>query len=174
MMGVTTDNREIELSQSTMDALKARLRGPLLLPGDSGYDDSRTVWNAMIDRRPGARRALPGYRRRGRVRAIRARARAPALHQGRRPQHRRTGYSRRRPDAGPLADARRVGRAPGTDRSRAGGLPPGRRGSRDSAPWARRSPGVRVRRPASPGLTLGGGFGYLTRRYGWTCDTCSA
>ena len=52
MMGVTTDNREIKLSQSTMDALKMRLRGPLLLPGDSGYEESRTVWNAMIDRRP--------------------------------------------------------------------------------------------------------------------------
>jgi hypothetical protein len=43
MKGVTTDNREIELSQSTVDALKARLRGPLLLPGDAGYADSRTV-----------------------------------------------------------------------------------------------------------------------------------
>jgi FAD/FMN-containing dehydrogenase len=52
MKGVTTDNREIELSQSSVDALKARLRGPLLLPGDAGYADSRTVWNAMIDRTP--------------------------------------------------------------------------------------------------------------------------
>ena len=52
MMGVTTDNREIELTQSTMDAFRTRLRGPLLLPGETGYEESRTVWNAMIDRRP--------------------------------------------------------------------------------------------------------------------------
>ncbi len=32
--------------------LKARLRGDLLAPGASGYDASRTVWNAMVDRRP--------------------------------------------------------------------------------------------------------------------------
>jgi len=41
MKGVTTDNRAIELSQSTVDALKARLWGPLLLAGDAGYADSR-------------------------------------------------------------------------------------------------------------------------------------
>jgi FAD/FMN-containing dehydrogenase len=29
-----------------------KLDGQLLLPGDAGYDDARTVWNGMIDRRP--------------------------------------------------------------------------------------------------------------------------
>jgi FAD/FMN-containing dehydrogenase len=32
--------------------LKASLRGELLQPHDAGYDDARTVWNAMIDRHP--------------------------------------------------------------------------------------------------------------------------
>jgi FAD binding domain/Berberine and berberine like len=33
-------------------AFRARLRGPLLLSGDQGYDEARTVWNALIDHRP--------------------------------------------------------------------------------------------------------------------------
>ncbi len=33
--------------------LRASLRGELLLPGDEGYDDARAIWNGMIDRRPG-------------------------------------------------------------------------------------------------------------------------
>jgi hypothetical protein len=33
-------------------AFRARLRGPLLLSGDEGYDEARTVWNALIDHRP--------------------------------------------------------------------------------------------------------------------------
>jgi FAD/FMN-containing dehydrogenase len=28
------------------------LRGPLLQPGDDGYDEARTVWNAMVDEQP--------------------------------------------------------------------------------------------------------------------------
>jgi len=37
---------------SAVEAFAEQLRGRVLRPGDAGYDDARTVWNAMIDRRP--------------------------------------------------------------------------------------------------------------------------
>src|SRR5439155_5603607 len=42
------------LSSEAVDALRGRLRGPLCLPGEPGYEQARTIWNAMIDRRPAA------------------------------------------------------------------------------------------------------------------------
>ena len=48
----TTEGRDIDLPQEKLDAFRMRLRGPLMVPGDAGYEESRTVWNAMIDRRP--------------------------------------------------------------------------------------------------------------------------
>ncbi len=39
---------------STLDELAGTLRGPLLRPGDDRYDDARTLWNGMVDRRPAA------------------------------------------------------------------------------------------------------------------------
>ena len=35
-----------------VDELRAQLRGSLCLPGEPGYEQSRTIWNAMIDRHP--------------------------------------------------------------------------------------------------------------------------
>ena len=43
---------ELDLPQDVLGAWKSRLRGPVLGQGDAGYEDSRTVWNSMIDRRP--------------------------------------------------------------------------------------------------------------------------
>jgi len=40
------------LDQSTIPVIRGRFEGDLLEPGDDGYDEARTVFNAMIDRRP--------------------------------------------------------------------------------------------------------------------------
>jgi FAD/FMN-containing dehydrogenase len=37
-----------------VDELDAWLRGPLILPTDEAYDEARTVYNGMIDKRPAA------------------------------------------------------------------------------------------------------------------------
>ncbi len=34
------------------EALAGRLRGPVIAPGDAGYDSARALYNAMIDKRP--------------------------------------------------------------------------------------------------------------------------
>ena len=33
--------------------LRSKLHGSVALPGEDGYDAARTIWNAMVDRRPG-------------------------------------------------------------------------------------------------------------------------
>jgi FAD/FMN-containing dehydrogenase len=37
---------------SEIDALRETVSGPVLGPADRGYDEARTVWNGLIDRRP--------------------------------------------------------------------------------------------------------------------------
>jgi FAD/FMN-containing dehydrogenase len=38
--------------QEVVDAFVAGIRGRVLQPGDDGYDEARTLWNGLIDRRP--------------------------------------------------------------------------------------------------------------------------
>ena len=41
------------LSNAIIDGFKSKFRGSVLLPGDGSYDEVRQIWNAMIDRKPG-------------------------------------------------------------------------------------------------------------------------
>jgi len=49
---VTADGKEISLEPAALHDLNGSLRGPMLMPGNVGYDDARKVWNAMIDKHP--------------------------------------------------------------------------------------------------------------------------
>jgi len=42
----------VNVSEGDIKELQSALKGSLLQPGDKGYDESRAVWNAMIDRKP--------------------------------------------------------------------------------------------------------------------------
>jgi FAD/FMN-containing dehydrogenase len=52
LMMATLDRDESPISGDALDELSARFSGDLLTPSDAGYDEARTIWNAMIDRRP--------------------------------------------------------------------------------------------------------------------------
>lgn len=49
---ITTSGAETVLKETAVEAFKASLRGKLLTADCAGYDEARAIWNAMIDRRP--------------------------------------------------------------------------------------------------------------------------
>ena len=49
---MTINGAETDLQEAAVEAFKASLRGKLLTPDSPGYDEARAIWNAMIDRRP--------------------------------------------------------------------------------------------------------------------------
>jgi FAD/FMN-containing dehydrogenase len=49
---LTLDGDVRQMRQADIDALSGRISGGLLGRGDKGYDDARKVWNATVDHRP--------------------------------------------------------------------------------------------------------------------------
>jgi len=48
----TLSGHDADLKSEAFDTLKMNLRGPVLLPDDTGYEECRSIWNAMIDKKP--------------------------------------------------------------------------------------------------------------------------
>jgi FAD/FMN-containing dehydrogenase len=153
--------------------LRARLRGPVIAPGEPGYDDSRSVWNAMIDRRPSAvARCLGVADVAACVKFAREQGIAISVKAG---GHNISGLAVA-DDAllmdtslmrGVFVDVKdRVAHA------QAGCL----LGDVDRETQLHGLAAVLgfVSQTGAAGLTLGGGFGYLTRRYGYTTDNLRA
>lgn len=160
---------ESTLKAETLEGLRARLRGILVLPGDSGYDEIRSVWNAMIDRRPALIvRCLGVADVVTCVDFAREHDLTLSIKGG---GHNISGLAVS--EGGLMLDMSLmrgvwVDPVAQTARVQAGCL----LGDVDRETQIHGLAAVLgfVSSTGAAGLTLGGGFGYLTRRFGWGCD----
>lgn len=161
------------MNDTAIEALSARLRGPLIVPGDAEYDVARAVYNAMHDRRPAmivqaadtadVVAAVDFARDRDMLLAVRGGG------------HSVPGFGTC--DDGLVIDLGRMCHVvvdAASRRVRAGGgctL-----GGMDHATHAYglAVPGGTVSTTGVAGLTLGGGMGHLSRPYGLSCDNLAS
>jgi hypothetical protein len=160
--------------EEVCSSLRGQFKGDLLLPGDAAYEASRGIWNGMFDdRRPGLiARCLDA----GDVQnAIRAASSAGLLTAVRCGGHSLAGFSTC--NGGMVIDLsrmRQVAVDPEAQRARfAGGC---LLGSIDTATQQTGLvfPSGVVSHTGAAGLVLGGGTGWLTRRFGLSCDNVEA
>jgi len=147
----------------------ARFAGELLEPNDEGYDASRWLWNAMIDKRPAM---VARCRSTTDVVAALAHARQLALEIAvRGGGHSVAGLSST--DGGMMIDLQPMNRVvvdPRTRRARVQGGTLLRDLDRATHAHGLATTGGMVHHTGVAGLTLGGGFGWLARLHGLACD----
>jgi len=164
---------ETEIDRRLFQDLRPRLQGALLLPGDPGYDEARSVWNGMIDRRPAAiARCLGVTDVVAGVTFARDRGLPFSIKGG---GHNIAGLAVC--DGGLMLDMSLmrgvwVDPAARTARVQAGCLLSDV--DRETQLHGLAAVLGFVSNTGAAGLTLGGGFGYLTRRFGWTSDSVRA
>ena len=159
----------VEASKEVYCSLHRRFKGDLLRPGESGYEDARSIWNGMVARTPGliARCAdVTDVQS-----AVRAASEIGILTAVRCGGHSLAGFSTC--DGGMVIDLSRMRQVtvdPDTRRATiAGGC---LLGSIDTATQKAGLvfPAGVVSNTGASGLILGGGTGWLTRRFGLSCD----
>jgi FAD/FMN-containing dehydrogenase len=161
------------LEPEAVEVLRARIHGDVLVPGDAPYDDARTVWNGMIDRRPAAVVRCTGV---ADVKTAIAFAREHGVGiSARGGGHNVAGTAVA--DGAVVVDLGRMrGVTVDLDRGtvRAGGG--ARLGDVDheTQAFGLATPFGVVSRTGVAGLTLHGGMGFLTRRFGLSCDSLVA
>ncbi len=166
---ITTNGERTVLKESTVKQFKADLRGEMLLAGDDGYDAARKIWNAMIDKRPALIARCAGVA--DVIAAVNFARVNDLLVSVRAGGHGVAGKSMC--DGGLTIDlspmkgirvdpVRRTARAEG-------GVTWGEL-DRETQAFGLATNGGIVSTTGIAGFTLGGGIGYLNRKYGLTCD----
>jgi FAD binding domain/Berberine and berberine like len=159
----------VEACEEVYSSLHRQFKGDLLRPGQSGYEDARAIWNGMVARTPGliARCADVGDVQR----AVRAASESGILTAVRCGGHSLAGFSTC--DGGLVIDLSRMRQVTVDAETRRATIAGGcLLGSIDTATQEAGLvfPSGVVSHTGASGLILGGGTGWLTRRFGLSCD----
>jgi FAD/FMN-containing dehydrogenase len=165
--------KQLVLRGADIDELRAGLRGQLLTAGEEGYEQARRIWNGAFDRRPALIVRCAGSA--DVVQAVNFGRNQDLLIAVRAGGHSLSGQSVC--DGGLMIDLSpmrgvRVDPLARTARVEAGSLLGDL--DRESQAFGLATPAGRVSHTGAAGLTLGGGFGRLTPRFGLTCDNLRA
>jgi len=158
-----------KISPAAIELLQSKLRGELVQPGESGYEEARKVYNALHDRFPAVIvqpadtadvvAAVSFARDQGLDLSIKSGA------------HNVAGFGTN--DGGVIIDMSGMNSVSVDPANRVAQIGGGATwGDVDHAThvFGLATPGGILSTTGVAGLTLGGGFGYLTRRYGLCCD----
>jgi FAD/FMN-containing dehydrogenase len=170
----TTQAREAsegrkKVSDTTVDALREEIEGVVALPGDDAYVASTTIWNGMINRRPAA--VVRAASVEDVSRTVRAAASEGIELSMRGGGHNIAGLALS--DGGltlDMAGFRDITVDPDARTARVGAGCLLADVDRATQAHGLATPLGFVSLTGIAGLTLGGGFGYLSRRFGWTVD----
>ena len=159
----------VNVSSSAVDELKTAMRGQVLLPGDAAFDEARSIWNAMIDRHPAIILRCAGV---ADIRQGVAFARDNGLPLAIRGGGHNIGGSALCND-GVVLDLSQMRSVQIDPTARRAYVEPGATlhdFDHEAQAFGLATPLGINSTTGVAGLTLGGGFGWLSRRYGMTVD----
>ncbi len=163
------EQQHTQIDIAAVEDFQSRFRGDLIRPDHPLYDEARSIWNAMIDKHPALIARCTGAA--DVIEAVRFADRNDLLVAVRGGGHNVAGSALC--DDGLVIDlsmmkgiyvdpVRRIARAqPGVTWGEL---------DRETQVFGLAVPGGIVSETGIAGLTLGGGFGWLSRKHGFTCD----
>ncbi|MCM2393197.1 FAD-binding oxidoreductase [Streptomyces albipurpureus] len=162
-----------DLAEAALSGLRQRLTGEVIVPDNTGYDEARTIFNGMIDRRPAViAQCESGADVAHAIRFSRDHDLDIAVRGG---GHSVAGMAVN--DGGLVIDLRRmhgVSVDPEAQTADIGGGATIGQLDRATQPYALATTGGRASTTGLGGFTLSGGSGWLERRFGLACDNLIA
>ena len=165
----TLTGEEGTLPAAAVEAFKKSLRGQLLRPGDQGYDEARTIHNGMTDRCPALIARCSGVA--DVISCVNVARENDLLVAVRGGGHNVAGFSVC--DGGLMIDLSQMKSVhvdPVRQTARAGGGATWGDFDHETQAFGLATTGGTARPTGVAGLTLGGGHGFLMRRFGLACD----